>query len=156
MATLYGRGAVDMKGAIAAFIAAAARFLAERRPAGSISLLITGDEEGPAINGTRKLLGWLQQRGETLDACVVGEPTNPQRLGEMIKIGRRGSLTGRLTVPACRAMSPIPSAPTIRSRACWRMLDALTARAARRRQRPFPAVRAGDHHDRRRQSQRAT
>jgi succinyl-diaminopimelate desuccinylase len=113
---LYGRGAVDMKGAIAAFVAATARFLAEHRPAGSISLLITGDEEGPALNGTRKLLGWLKQQGITLDACVVGEPTNPSRLGEMIKIGRRGSLTGWLTVPGVqghaaypeRADNPIP------------------------------------------------
>jgi succinyl-diaminopimelate desuccinylase len=113
---LYGRGAVDMKGAIAAFVAAAARFLSEHRPAGSISLLITGDEEGPAVNGTRKLLGWLREQGEHLDACVVGEPTNPTRLGEMIKIGRRGSLTGWLTVPGVqghaaypeRADNPIP------------------------------------------------
>jgi succinyl-diaminopimelate desuccinylase len=95
---IYGRGAVDMKGAIAAFIAAVARFLAEGRPRGSISLLITGDEEGAAINGTRKLLAWLKEQGEVLDACVVGEPTNPSQIGEMVKIGRRGSLTGRLTV----------------------------------------------------------
>lgn len=113
---LYGRGAVDMKGAIACFIAATARFLDGNRPAGSISLLITGDEEGPAINGTQKVLGWLAARGETLDACVVGEPTNPARLGEMIKIGRRGSLTGWLTVRGIqghaaypeRADNPIP------------------------------------------------
>ena len=113
---LYGRGAVDMKGAIACFIAAAARFLDERRPAGSISLLITGDEEGPAINGTRKLLAWLKEQGERLDACVVGEPTNPKQIGEMIKIGRRGSLTGRLRVRGVqghtaypeRADNPIP------------------------------------------------
>ena len=113
---LYGRGAVDMKGAIACFIAATARFLEEHRPAGSISLVITGDEEGPAINGTRKVLAWLKERGETLDACLVGEPTNPTRLGEMIKIGRRGSLTGHLTVSGVqghaaypeRADNPIP------------------------------------------------
>ena len=98
--TLYGRGAADMKGAIAAFVAAAAGFLGERGDAmgGSISLLITGDEEGPSINGTVKVLEWLKARGEVLDACVVGEPTNPLRLGEMVKIGRRGSLNGRLTV----------------------------------------------------------
>ena len=95
---LYGRGAVDMKGAIACFVAACARFLESSRPAGSISLLITGDEEGPAVNGTRRILEWLHARGERLDACVVGEPTNPHRVGEMIKIGRRGSLTGRLRV----------------------------------------------------------
>jgi succinyl-diaminopimelate desuccinylase len=95
---LYGRGAVDMKGAIACFLAAAARFLEEHRPAGSISLLITGDEEGPAINGTRKVLGWLRRRRERLDACLVGEPTNAEQLGDTIKIGRRGSLSARLTV----------------------------------------------------------
>ncbi len=97
---LYGRGAADMKGAIAAFTAAASRFVDRHGAAlpGSISLLITGDEEGPAINGTTKVLDWLAARNEKLDVCLVGEPTNPHRLGEMVKIGRRGSLTGRLTV----------------------------------------------------------
>ena len=95
---LYGRGASDMKGAIAAFVAAAARFGAGGAHAGSISLLITGDEEGPAINGTRKVLGWLAERGEALDDCLVGEPTNPEELGEMVKIGRRGSLNGTLRI----------------------------------------------------------
>ena len=113
---LYGRGAVDMKGAVACFLAAAARFLDEYRPAGSISLLITGDEEGPAINGTRKVLGWLRRRRERLDACLVGEPTNAEQLGDTIKIGRRGSLSGCLTVRGIqghvgypeRADNPIP------------------------------------------------
>ena len=95
---LYGRGASDMKGAIAAFVAAAARFGAGDAHAGSISLLITGDEEGPAVNGTRKVLDWLAERGETLDDCLVGEPTNPEELGEMVKIGRRGSLNGTLRI----------------------------------------------------------
>lgn len=95
---LYGRGAADMKGAIAAFVAAVARLLQQGQPAGSISVLITGDEEGPAINGTRKVLEWLSRRGETLDLCLVGEPTNPDALGDMVKIGRRGSLSGTLTV----------------------------------------------------------
>jgi succinyl-diaminopimelate desuccinylase len=97
---LCGRGAVDMKGAIAAFIAAAERFLAGQGEAftGSISLLITGDEEGVAVNGTKKVLAWLRERGEILDACVVGEPTSAAALGDMIKIGRRGSMTGRITV----------------------------------------------------------
>ena len=95
---LFGRGAVDMKGAIGCFIAAVARFIQADNPSGSISLLITGDEEGPAINGTVKVLEWLKARGETIDACVVGEPTNPEALGDMIKIGRRGSLSGFLTV----------------------------------------------------------
>ena len=97
---LCGRGAADMKGAIASFVAALARFLAERPDGfdGSISLLITGDEETFAINGTVKVLDWLEERGETLDVCLVGEPTNPEKLGDMIKIGRRGSLVGHLTV----------------------------------------------------------
>ncbi len=97
---LYGRGASDMKGAIAAFVAATARFLDkhEKNLDGSISLLITGDEEGPAINGTRKMLEWLDAKGERLDVCLVGEPTNPEHLGDMIKIGRRGSINGRLRV----------------------------------------------------------
>ena len=95
---LYGRGASDMKGAIAAFVAAVARLDAARAGAGSISLLITGDEEGPAVNGTRKVLDWLGAEGETLDVCLVGEPTNPEELGDMVKIGRRGSLNGTLRV----------------------------------------------------------
>ena len=97
---LYGRGAADMKGAVAAFIAAVDKFLGKRNGQfeGSISLLITGDEEGPAINGTVKVLDWLANRGEDLDHCLVGEPTNPDNLGDMIKIGRRGSLTGTLIV----------------------------------------------------------
>ncbi len=97
--TLWGRGAADMKGAIAAFVAAVARYKKQHgAPSGSISLLITGDEEGDAINGTRKVLEWMASRDEKLDACIVGEPTNPSTLGEMVKIGRRGSLTARLTV----------------------------------------------------------
>lgn len=95
---LFGRGAADMKGAIACFVAAVARFLERGRPQGSISFLITGDEEGPATDGTVKVLDWLVERGEKLDLCLVGEPTNPAHLGEMMKIGRRGSLNARITV----------------------------------------------------------
>jgi len=97
---IYGRGANDMKGALAAMVAAVARHLqgCGGKPLGRISLLITGDEEGPAINGTRKVLEWMAARDLVPDACVVGEPTNPKRMGEMVKIGRRGSLSGRLTV----------------------------------------------------------
>ena len=96
---LYGRGAEDMKGAIAAFCVAAKKFV-EQHPqfSGSISLLITQDEEGWAINGTRKMMPWLKARGEELTHCLVGEPTNPDHLGEMVKIGRRGSIGFRLTV----------------------------------------------------------
>ncbi|MDP6603856.1 MAG: succinyl-diaminopimelate desuccinylase [Rhodospirillales bacterium] len=108
---LWGRGAADMKGAIAAFVAASGRFLARRRSAfeGSISLLVTGDEEGPAINGTVKVLEWLRMRGETIDACLVGEPTNPRNLGEMMKIGRRGSLNAVLTVLGTQGHAAYPA-----------------------------------------------
>lgn len=96
---IYGRGAVDMKGGIAAFIAAVRTWLkANSGFSGSISLLITGDEEGPAINGTDKLLQWAKAKGETWDGCVVGEPTNPDKMGDVIKIGRRGSISGEITV----------------------------------------------------------
>ncbi len=95
---LYGRGACDMKGAIAAFVAAAAGHLAEGKGKGSISLLITGDEEGPACEGTVKVLEWMKAEGETPDFCLVGEPTNPARLGEVVKIGRRGSLNAAITI----------------------------------------------------------
>jgi succinyl-diaminopimelate desuccinylase len=107
---LHGRGAADMKGAIAAFVAAVERFLIARGRdfGGSISLLITGDEEGVSINGTRKLLDWLAARGEKLDACIVGEPTGAQALGDMVKIGRRGSLTGTLTVHGVQGHTAYP------------------------------------------------
>ncbi|MEM8986351.1 MAG: succinyl-diaminopimelate desuccinylase [Pseudomonadota bacterium] len=115
---LWGRGAADMKSAIAAFAVAAGRHLnGAKTPArGSISMLITGDEEGEAINGTKKMLQWLADRGETIDQCVVGEPTNPSALGDMVKVGRRGSLNGWITVRGRqghvayphRADNPIP------------------------------------------------
>ena len=97
---LYGRGAVDMKGGIACFVAAALDYLAAHggKPKGSISLLITGDEESVAVNGTVKLLKWAAERGETLDHCILGEPSNVDALGDTIKAGRRGSLNGTLIV----------------------------------------------------------
>jgi succinyl-diaminopimelate desuccinylase len=98
---LYGRGAVDMKGGIACFVAAAADYLAAnggKPKKGSISLLITGDEESVAVNGTVKLLQWAAERGETFDHCVLGEPSNVEKLGDTIKAGRRGSLNGTLIV----------------------------------------------------------
>ena len=96
---LYGRGAVDMKTGIACFVAATQRYLKEQGDTftGSISYLITGDEEGPAINGTVKVLDWMKNNGEVMDACIVGEPTNTNILGETVKIGRRGSLNGYIT-----------------------------------------------------------
>jgi succinyl-diaminopimelate desuccinylase len=95
---LYGRGACDMKGAIAAFVAACSSRIASGIRAGSISLLITGDEEGPAVDGTVRVLEWMVRHGQIPDFCIVGEPTNPSRVGEVIKIGRRGSLNARITV----------------------------------------------------------
>ena len=95
---LYGRGAADMKGSLAAMIIACETVLASRRPAGRIGFLITSDEEGPATDGTVKVMEWLARRGTRLDYCIVGEPSSGERLGDTIKNGRRGSLNGRLTV----------------------------------------------------------
>ena len=96
---LIGRGANDMKSSIAAFVSAVSTFLSKNKKFnGSISLLITGDEEGDAVNGTRKVVEYLKKRKEKINFCLVGEPTNPNKLGEMIKIGRRGSLTGKLSI----------------------------------------------------------
>ncbi len=96
---LFGRGANDMKASIACFVAAVSNFKNQNKYfKGSISLLITGDEEGMAINGTKRVIKYLKRKREKIDFCLVGEPTNPNKLGEMIKIGRRGSLTGRLSV----------------------------------------------------------
>lgn len=125
---VVGRGAVDMKGALACFVAAAARFLARRGPVfgGAISLLITGDEEGEAINGTRKVLDWLEAREERLDACLVGEPTSNERLADMVKIGRRGSLTGRLVVTGTQGHTAYPQLADNPAHHLVRMLAAVT------------------------------
>jgi len=96
---LIGRGANDMKSAVASWVVAVSKFISKNKNLnGSISLLITGDEEGIAINGTKKVVEYLKKRKEKINFCLVGEPTNPNKLGEMIKIGRRGSITGRLTI----------------------------------------------------------
>lgn len=107
---LYGRGAVDMKGAIACFVAAALRFINAHghRPDFSLSFLITGDEEGPSINGTMKVLDWMRDKGEVMDACIVGEPSNPKALGDEIKIGRRGSLNGEIIVSGKQGHAAYP------------------------------------------------
>lgn len=134
---LFGRGAVDMKGGVACFVSAALRYLAEEggKPKGSISFLITGDEEGPSINGTAKLLDWLKARGETIDACIVGEPSNPEALGDEIKIGRRGSLTAEIVVHGQqghaaypqKADNPIPKLVRILDRLSSTEIDRGTA-----------------------------
>jgi len=123
---MYGRGAVDMKGGIACFVAAVARHV-EKHGAlkGSVSLLITGDEEGPAVNGTVKLLEWAAARGETWDASLVGEPTNPERLGDMIKIGRRGSLSGVVTVNGRQGHAAYPHLADNPVRGLMALVDAL-------------------------------
>ena len=109
--TLIGRGAVDMKPAIACWISAIEQYLQQHdKPAGSISLLITGDEEAEAINGTVKVIQWMQEQGEVIDACIVGEPTNPTALGQMVKIGRRGSMSFALTVNGTQGHVAYPDA----------------------------------------------
>jgi succinyl-diaminopimelate desuccinylase len=106
---VWGRGAVDMKGGIACFVSAIARFIETHgAPAGSISFVITGDEEGPSVNGTDKLLAWASKRGESWDAAIVGEPSNPAMIGDAIKSGRRGSLSGRFTVEGIQGHSAYP------------------------------------------------
>jgi succinyl-diaminopimelate desuccinylase len=123
---MYGRGAVDMKGGIACFVAALARHVeAQGVPRGSVTLLITGDEEGPAINGTVRLLEWAVARGEGWDAAIVGEPTNPQMLGDAIKIGRRGSLTGDIVVHGRQGHIAYPHLADNPVRGMTALLDAL-------------------------------
>jgi len=125
---LYGRGAADMKSAIAAFVAAAAK---NGKPKGSISLLITGDEEGVAVNGTVKLLEWLKERGEKIDHCVVGEPTSVSRTGDTLKIGRRGSINFKLKVTGVqghvgypqKAKNPIPALAELITQLATHKLD---------------------------------
>jgi succinyl-diaminopimelate desuccinylase len=121
---LYGRGAVDMKGGVAASVAAALRYL-DRHPGAALAFLITGDEEGPAINGTVKLLDWAKARGERFGHCILGEPTNPGALGEAVKIGRRGSLSGSLTVRGVQGHVAYPHLARNPVRGIVRLLDAL-------------------------------
>ena len=122
---IIGRGAADMKGAIAAFVSAAQRFIDAGAFDGSISFLITGDEEGPAINGTRKMLNWLDENQEKLDICVVGEPTNPMELGEMAKIGRRGSMNMILNVRGTQGHVAYPHLANNAAHRLVAMLNAL-------------------------------
>jgi succinyl-diaminopimelate desuccinylase len=123
---LFGRGATDMKGAIAAFAAAAFDFTAKGKPKGTISFLITGDEEGPAINGTVKLLQWAKARGEKFDHAIVGEPTSAKRVGDTIKTGRRGSLSATLTVFGKQGHVAYPDRAQNPMRPLVAMIEALT------------------------------
>ncbi len=104
---LWGRGSVDMKSGVAAFVAAAAAFV-ESGPKGSVTLIVTGDEEGEATDGTAAILDWMREAGETADFCIVGEPTSAARLGDTVKIGRRGSLSGELAVHGRQGHSAYP------------------------------------------------
>lgn len=125
---VYGRGATDMKGAVAAFAAAALDYVKRNKLKGTISFLITGDEEGPAVNGTVKLLAWAKAQGETFDHAIVGEPTGVKRVGDTIKIGRRGSLSATLTVFGKQGHAAYPERALNPVRPMIRMLDALTAK----------------------------
>ena len=131
---LFGRGAADMKGAIAAFVSAVSKFSSQYgeplnwKNTGSISLLITGDEEGPAINGTRKLLEWLAKKGEKIDACIVGEPTNHSKIGDMVKIGRRGSLVCSVSVYGVQGHTAYPDLAENPVHLLLNMLQSLVAR----------------------------
>jgi len=132
---LWGRGAVDMKSGVAAFVAAAADFVAATPPAGGIAVLITGDEEGAATDGTVAILDWMAAQGERMDVCLVGEPTCPSRLGETIKIGRRGSLSAEITATGRqghsayphRAVNPLPVLVRYLDRLAGAVLDSGTA-----------------------------
>jgi succinyl-diaminopimelate desuccinylase len=127
---IFGRGAADMKGGIACFVAAVARHVERNgKPKGSVSFLITGDEEGPSINGTVKLLEWAAASGEKWDASLVGEPTNPERLGDMIKIGRRGSLSGLITVVGRQGHAAYPHLADNPVRGIVTLVEALLAPA---------------------------
>lgn len=124
---LYGRGAADMKSAVAAWIAACAQFLSSGRPAGSLIVLLTGDEEGPAVNGTAPLLAWMAKQGITMDACLVGEPTCPDAMGDMVKIGRRGSLSGVLVAEGVQGHVAYPERARNPVHGVVRLCDALLA-----------------------------
>ncbi len=126
---LHGRGAADMKGGIACFVAAVARVLEARKGApltGSIAFLITGDEEGPAVNGTRKVLAWMEAEGQRMDHCLVGEPTNPDAMGDMLKVGRRGSVNMVLTIHGKQGHVAYPHLADNPIHRLVRVLDTLT------------------------------
>jgi succinyl-diaminopimelate desuccinylase len=124
---LYGRGACDMKGAIAAFVSGVAQHLERGAPKGSISFLITGDEEGPATDGTVKMLEWMQAKRQVPDFCLVGEPTCPVRLGDMVKIGRRGSVNMKIEVLGTQGHVAYPHRADNPIHRLIRALDALTS-----------------------------
>ncbi len=125
---LYGRGAADMKSGVAAFVAAAVDFVSETPPEGSVAIAITGDEEGDGVDGTAAILDWMAANGERMDHCLVGEPTCPEIMGEMIKIGRRGSMTAYLRAYGVQGHAAYPHLAKNPLPALVRLLDRLAAR----------------------------
>ena len=125
---IWGRGATDMKSGVAAFVAAAVDFVTLTPPEGAVILTITGDEEGPSRDGTLAILDWMAQAGERMDVCIVGEPSNPEAMGEMIKIGRRGSLTAQITAIGRQGHAAYPHRALNPLHALVRLLGDLTAR----------------------------
>ena len=122
---LYGRGATDMKSGVAAFVASAIDFVNNKPPDGSIVITITGDEEGEAVDGTVAILDWMQQNGEKIDHCLVGEPTSPSQMGEMMKIGRRGSMNAKITATGIQGHSAYPDRANNPIVAMVKLLDKL-------------------------------
>lgn len=124
---IWGRGATDMKSGVAAFVAAAIDFVSETPPDGAVIVTVTGDEEGPGKDGTTAILDWMDAQGERMDVCVVGEPSNPQVFGEMIKIGRRGSVTAYITAKGVQGHSAYPHRAKNPLHALTRYLNGLIA-----------------------------
>ena len=124
---LYGRGATDMKSGVAAFVAAAIDFTTHTPPDGSVIITITGDEEGDAVDGTTAILDWMKQHGQTMDHCLVGEPTSPNHMGEMMKIGRRGSLTAFISIQGVQGHSDYPHRANNPVSAMVQLMSALEA-----------------------------
>ena len=123
---LLGRGATDMKSSVAAFVSAAIDFVAKNPPSGSIVITVTGDEEGEAKNGTSAILDWMRKNNEKISHCLVGEPTCPEYLGEMVKIGRRGSVTAKFCVKGLQGHTAYPARAVNPLNALVRLMDALT------------------------------
>ena len=151
---LYGRGAVDMKGGLACALAAVLDHLAQHTIKGSISFLITGDEEGIAVNGTPKLLAWAAARGEKFDHCILGEPSNQEALGDTIKVGRRGSLNGHLIVRGRQGHVAYPQRAENPIRGLVKLIEALQAKPLDKGSQQFAALASGIHLGRRRQQDR--
>jgi succinyl-diaminopimelate desuccinylase len=124
---MYGRGATDMKSGVAAFVAAAIDFVRDTPPDGSIVITITGDEEGDALDGTTAILDWMRANGETMDHCLVGEPTSPDTMGQMMKIGRRGSMSAHFTINGVQGHSAYPHRANNPLSAMVRLMDRLAS-----------------------------